>query len=698
MRTLLIDNYDSFTYNLFHLLEQVNGYPPTVLRNDDEAGLRALNRSEVDAIVVSPGPGHPDNPRDFGISAWALDQDEIPVLGVCLGHQGLCRRAGATVGRAPEPMHGRVSEIRHDGTGLFARLPSPLRAVRYHSLVASELPDEIEPLAYTEAGLLMAARHRSRPQWGVQFHPESIASEHGERLLANFGDLARAAWGRTRAVVAPRPAPLAVPPPVAPSPYRLHVRELVHLPAAEAAFATLFAADPAGFWLDSSRVIPGLSRFSILGGCGPLGERVAYTVGAGEVVVRDHDGAELTRHSEELFTYLDRELARRRLPDAGLPSDFNLGYVGYLGYELKRDTGAAAAHRSPQPDAGLLFCDRGLLIDHATGQAWLLALSRDGDTRDAGRWLDQASALLRRAEAPPPPEMGEPRPMAVSARHSDAEYADLIAGCHEQIRAGESYEICLTNMLTVPVSVEPFATYQALRRRNPAPYSAYLRYPGFAVLSSSPERFLRVDRYGWAESKPIKGTRPRGATPEQDETLRADLTASEKDRAENLMIIDLVRNDLGRVCRPGSVHVPKLFGIETYQTVHQLVSTVRGQLAEGVSAVGCVRATFPGGSMTGAPKLRTLEILDRLEDGPRGVYSGAIGYFSLNGAADLNIVIRTMVATPEQVTIGVGGAITILSDPAEEIEETWVKARALLDTLSVVSAARPELAGAAAAR
>jgi para-aminobenzoate synthetase len=472
----------------------------------------------------------------------------------------------------------------------------------------------------------------------------------------------------------------------------------VHLPAAEAAFATLFETDPAGFWLDSSRVIPGMSRFSILGGCGPLGERVEYTVAAGEVVVRDRDGAELARHREDLFTYLDRELARRRLPDAGLPSDFNLGYVGYLGYELKADTGAAAPHRSPQPDAGLLFCDRGLLIDHATGQAWLLALSRDGDTGEAGRWLDQASALLRRAEAPSPPEPGEPRPMAISARHTDAEYADLIGRCHEEIRAGESYEICLTNMLSVPVSVDPFTTYQALRRRNPAPCSAYLRYPGFAVLSSSPERFLRVDRHGWAESKPIKGTRPRGATPEQDEILRADLTGSEKDRAENLMIIDLVRNDLGRVCRPGSVHVPKLFGLETYQTVHQLVSTVRGQLSEDVSAVGCVRATFPGGSMTGAPKLRTLEILDRLEGGARGVYSGAIGYFSLNGAADLNIVIRTMVVMPEQVTIGVGGAITILSDPAEEIEETWVKARALLDTVSVVSAAARELAGAAAAR
>jgi para-aminobenzoate synthetase len=700
MRTLLIDNYDSFTYNLFHLMERVNGHPPTVLRNDDPGGLRALDLATVDAVVVSPGPGRPDDPRDFGISAWAFDQTELPVLGVCLGHQGLCHQAGATVDRAPEPVHGRVSEVLHDGTGLFAGLPSPLRAVRYHSLVASRLPATVEPLAHTADGLLMAARHRDRPQWGVQFHPESVSTEYGEQLLDNFRRLAlaargRSAPGRTRSAVAgppTRPAPDR-------SPYRLHVRELVHLPDAEAAFATLFGADPAGFWLDSSRVIPGLSRFSILGGSGPLAERIEYSVAAGEVTVRRPDGELLARHREDLFTYLDRSLAERRLPDAGLPSDFNLGYVGYLGYELKADTGGAAVHRSAQPDASLLFCDRGLLIDHATGQAWLLALSRRDDPAPAGRWLDQASVLLRRAEAPESPEQGEPRPIAVSARHSDAEYGALIERCHEQIRAGESYEICLTNMLSVPVSVDPFPTYQVLRRRNPAPYSAFLRYPDFAVLSSSPERFLRVDRHAFVESKPIKGTRPRGATAEQDERLRAELSGSEKDRAENLMIIDLVRNDLGQVCRPDTVHVPELFAIESYQTVHQLVSTIRGELSADVSAVGCVRAAFPGGSMTGAPKLRTMEILDRLEDGARGVYSGAIGFFSLNGAADLNIVIRTMVVTPDEVTIGVGGAITILSDPAEEIEETWVKARALLDTLSAVSTpADRELAGMAAPR
>lgn len=455
----------------------------------------------------------------------------------------------------------------------------------------------------------------------------------------------------------------------------VHVRRLDFAVDAAAAYREVFAP---GFWLDSSLVVDGLSRFSFLGdGRGPRAEHVTYRVSTGTVTVDGPAGASATK--APFFDWLAGQLRARRVePLPGLPFEFALGYVGYLGYELKAQTGGAAAHRARTPDAALMFADRMLAIDHRDGVGWLLALEDDG-------WLDATAARLRALT--PVPSTSDSPPLTgmddgtLTLRHDRSAYARLTEECLERIRAGESYEICLTNEATAPGPIDPAATYAALRAISPVPYGAVLDLPGVAVLSASPERFLSIGTDGVIESRPIKGTRPRGATPAEDARLKADLLSRDKDRAENVMIVDLLRNDLNRVCRVGSVHVPRLFQVETYAPVHQLVSTVRGTLRPELTAVDGVRACFPGGSMTGAPKIRTMEIIDELEGGPRGVYSGALGWFSLTGAADLGIVIRTIVATADTVSVGVGGAVTALSDVDEEWTETVVKSRAMTTAL-----------------
>lgn len=680
MRTLLIDNYDSFTYNLFHMLAAVNQCQPVVVRNDDAESWARLDLLGFDNVVISPGPGRPDKDRDFGRSRDAIESLDLPLLGVCLGHQGLCQLAGADVRHAPEPMHGRLSKVHHDGSELFAGIPSPFLAVRYHSLLACNLPPSLESLATTSDGLIMAARHRTRPQWGVQFHPESILTEHGLQLLANFRDIA-ADWHAGHAKARSSRG------------YVLHTRELPRAPDSESAFGALFADQEPAFWLDSSRVIPSLSRFSFLGGGGgPLAELVTYDVVRRELQVRSATGTKRLV-GQTLFAYLEQELAARQIPCPDLPFEFNLGYVGYLGYELKADCGAQHNHDSELPDAALLFCDRLLVIDHEQDQAWLLTLSTPPTRAQAREWLRTAEDTLAAAHRPAttagrppdrqqvdlPPGQGK---VHVRYRHDLDRYQELIEECKREIVDGNSYEICLTNMLTVPRRIDPVNTYRELRRISPAPYAALLLFPQAAVLSSSPERFLRIGVDRWAESKPIKGTSPRGSTPDEDRALVEQMRESEKDRAENLMIVDLVRNDLGVVAEVGSVHVPKIFDVETYATVHQLVSTVRAKLRDGCSPVACVRAAFPGGSMTGAPKLRTMELIDEFEGASRGVYSGALGYFALSGAVDLSIVIRTMVATPRSVSMGVGGAIVALSDPESEVSEMLLKAKAMLSALA----------------
>jgi len=693
MSIVIVDNYDSFTYNLFQLVAGITTSHVEVIRNDDHSGWLSIAPEDLEALIISPGPGRPEFESDFGISRTALDYD-VPLLGVCLGHQGLCYVEGGVVKTAPEPWHGRSSSIKHDGTGLFEGIPSPFLATRYHSLLVADVPDTLKVTAWTTdpsgQKLVMGVEHRTRAQWGVQFHPESITTEYGHELLSNFLRMARdrsvrrsipkaaAGDGRTRYL---RPQMESR---VPDKRFHLMSRRLPHQPDTEDVYSQLFADQQGAFWLDSSRVIEGLSRFSILGGNGPHGEWVTADANCG-VQVRYSNG-NVFHLEQSIFDYLGQQTAERAVTGIESDCDFTLGYVGYLGYEMKAECGGDAVHQSELPDAAFVFCDRAVVVDHLLGETWLLALAGQDaqDEASTAVWLDRAERAVRSSNSIKPVECEmslAATDIAAATRETPTKYADNIRQCMKEIRAGETYEVCLTTTVTVNANIDPFETYRDLRRRNPVPYGALLQLPGVDILCASPERFLKISADRTMEAKPIKGTRRRGRTPEEDAALAHDLRTAEKDRAENLMILDLLRNDLGQVSEVGSVHVPKAFAVETYATVHQLVSTIRAKMRDDITPAECVRAVFPGGSMTGAPKRRTMQIIDRLESGPRGVYSGAIGYFSLTGAVDLNIVIRTMVVCGDEITIGTGGAIVALSDPEEELAEIRLKAHALLESI-----------------
>ncbi|MDT7782592.1 MAG: para-aminobenzoate synthetase, partial [Pseudonocardiales bacterium] len=405
---------------------------------------------------------------------------------------------------------------------------------------------------------------------------------------------------------------------------------------------------------------------------------VTYRTGSGMCEVRDADGVRDVPGS--VFDFLEQRLRERRVPGTTLPFTLTGGYVGYFGYELKGECGGPVRHRAETPDAAWMFADRIVAVDHQEGLTYLVAVHDSSTRRDAEAWLDRTATVLsglRRAEDLPVEPCPPPDAEEFLVRDRDQYLAD-IAECQRQLRLGESYEICLTNKLHLPFRDDDAAFYRRLRRSNPAPYAALLRLGDVTVFCSSPERFLRVERDRTVTSKPIKGTAPRDADPVRDAEIAATLASSAKTQAENLMIVDLLRNDLGRVCEVGSIDVDPYLAVESYQTVHQLVSTVHGRLKDGVSAMDCVRQCFPGGSMTGAPKLRTMEIIDGLETEARGVYSGTLGYFGLSGGADLNIVIRTAVRVGDRLSIGAGGAIVLDSDAQDEYEEMLLKAAASL--------------------
>ena len=369
----------------------------------------------------------------------------------------------------------------------------------------------------------------------------------------------------------------------------------------------------------------------------------------------------------------------------GLPP-FQGGAIGFLSYEYGRRLENLPAPRVDDlgvPDAVFPLYDWVIALDHAKGKAWLISTGApepDGPAREA-RAEARAAAVLERLAREPATTTSPVQPaLSFRSNFSRAAYVDAIAKTVDYVLDGDIFQANIAQrfIADLPAAFDPWAFYKRLRTRNAAPFAAWLAFGDVTIASSSPERFLSVegDR---VEARPIKGTAKRWANPHADGSSSRALLDSAKDRAENVMIVDLLRNDLSRVCRPGSVEVPKLCGLETYASVHHLVSVVTGRLREGLSVADLLRASFPGGSITGAPKLRAMEIITELEGHARGVYCGSIGWIGFSGDADFNIAIRTATIANGKAVFQAGGGITALSDPQGEYEETLTKARAVFE-------------------
>jgi para-aminobenzoate synthetase component 1 len=432
------------------------------------------------------------------------------------------------------------------------------------------------------------------------------------------------------------------------------------------AYYAAIADLPWSVWLDSG----GRGRYDII-----VAQPVATLVTrGGQTQIWDASGERSS--NADPFDLIRAQLGHVISADADIP--FAGGALGYWGYDLARRVvplPAVAQDAESLPEMAVGIYDWALVIDHQQQVAHLVSQQRSAVTANA---LPQILARLQQLS----PKMASEFHVygQITSNFSHSTYEQAFAVIQNYLRAGDCYQINLAQRFSAQASGDAFAAYCTLRQLNPAPFSAYLNLPQAQILCASPERFLQVQQ-GRVETRPIKGTRPRLADAEADAQMRLDLRSNPKDRAENLMIVDLLRNDLSKSCAQGSVKVPTLFDVESFATVHHLVSTVVGELAPGQDALTLLRDCFPGGSVTGAPKRRAMEIIEQLEPQRRGIYCGAIGYMGFDGDMDTNIAIRTLVYAAGEIRCWAGGGIVADSEAAAEYQETLDKAAAMLELL-----------------
>ncbi len=461
------------------------------------------------------------------------------------------------------------------------------------------------------------------------------------------------------------------------------VEELFMAPDAPWCFES-FAPRPFSFWLDSGMDHQKLGRWSFMGSDPFLVMR-----SRGDDITLIKDGVEEKRRGNP-FDVLGELLNKYKLEhnQAGIP--FTGGAVGYLSYDLGRfieNLPAKAVDDLNLPECYLCFYDALVAFDHLENRTYIVSTGfpETDEIERKHRAENRLNELHNMVMFAPPPAASKPsapsKKLRLKSNFSHADYLKAVSTAREYICAGDIFEVNLSQRIEMELDTESYELYKRLRKINPAPFASYLNFDAVSIVGASPERYLKVSG-DWVETRPIKGTKPRGKTPEQDKALGESLLASKKDRAENIMIVDLERNDIGRVCRFGTVKVTELAILETWPTVFHLTSTVVGQMREGTTLIDLLKATFPGGSITGAPKVRAMEIIDELEPTRRSVYCGSLGYIGFNGDMDLNIVIRTIIIKDGKAYFQVGGAIVYDSEPESEYLETLDKGKALIMALT----------------
>ncbi|MEG6584031.1 aminodeoxychorismate synthase component I [Dendrosporobacter sp. 1207_IL3150] len=459
------------------------------------------------------------------------------------------------------------------------------------------------------------------------------------------------------------------------------IREIKKAYSAEAVYA-LFAHENNSVYLDSASDTNKLGRYSFIA----RDPFLVFTSKDNTVCITNENGKNIT--STNPFAELKKLLIRYRTPKISGNPPLAGGVIGYFGYDLGFMLEPKAKGCSQDdlaiPDCYLGFYDTVIIIDHHKNNLYIASTGfpeLDPEARRI-RAVTRADELERRlAEIQPLNKPQKPIPCGdLTSNFTFDEYSQMITRALEYIEAGDIFQVNLSQRFSAPLSAEPFEIYRYLRNINPAPFASYLNFKEVVIASASPERYLLVQDKD-VETRPIKGTRPRGHDKLTDEKFKNELKNSEKDRAELVMIIDLERNDLGKVCEYGSVKVPDLIRIEEYATVFHQVSTVIGRLRDENDIVDLIEASFPGGSITGAPKVRSMQIIEELEPVRRGIYTGSVGYIDFNGDADLNIVIRTIVIKDNRAFFQVGGGIVADSLSTLEYEETLTKAKALMKAL-----------------